>query len=71
MSVVLGQVAITVVAAIICFAVWGRIAGLSARSWAAAFPCIASAALALIGFASPAGVATRSAWRAPFTWVRA
>ena len=30
MSVVLGQVAITVVSAIICFAVWGRIAGVSA-----------------------------------------
>ena len=29
-SVVLGQVVITVVAAAICFAVWGRFAGLSA-----------------------------------------
>ena len=54
MSVVLGQVAITVVAAIICFAVWGRIAGFR-RSWAAVFPCLASAALVLIGFGSPAG----------------
>ena len=55
MSVVLGQVVITVVAAIICFAVWGRIAGISARSWAVAFPLLASAALALIAFGSPAG----------------
>jgi F0F1-type ATP synthase assembly protein I len=45
MSVVLGQVVVTVVAAIICFAVWGRVAGLSALA----------GALVFIGFGSPAG----------------
>src|SRR3954453_3984201 len=54
MSVVLGQVAITVVAAVICFAVWGRVAGLSAAA-GGAISFIASAALVFIGFASPAG----------------
>jgi len=53
MSVVLGQVAITAVSAIICFAVWGRVAGISAAA-GGAISFIASAALALIGFASPA-----------------
>ena len=54
MSVVLGQVAVTVVAAIICFAVWGGKAGLSAIA-GGGISTIASAVLALIGFASPAG----------------
>ena len=54
MSVVLGQVAITVVAAIICFAVWGRLAGVSALM-GGGISVLASAALVLIGFASPAG----------------
>ena len=54
MSVVLGQVSIMVVAAIICFAVWGRIAGLSALV-GGGISVLASAALVLIGFASPAG----------------
>ena len=54
MSVVLGQVAITVVAAIICFAVWGRIAGVSALV-GGGISVLASAAMVLIGFASPAG----------------
>jgi ATP synthase protein I len=54
MSVVLGQVAITVVAAIICFAVWGRIAGISALV-GGGISVLASAALVLIGFGSPAG----------------
>ncbi len=53
-SVVLGQVVVTVVAAALCFAVWGRIAGLSALV-GGGISAIASAALALIGFASPAG----------------
>jgi ATP synthase protein I len=53
-SVVLGQVAITVVAAAICFAVWGRIAGISALA-GGGISVIASAALVIIGFASPAG----------------
>ena len=53
-SVVLGQVVITVVAAAICFAVWGRIAGLSALV-GGGISAISSAALALIGFAAPAG----------------
>ena len=54
MSVVLGQVVVTVVAAIICFAVWGRVAGLSALA-GGGISAVASAALALIGFSSPAG----------------
>ena len=53
-SVVLGQVVVTVVAAGLCFAVWGRVAGLSALV-GGGISAIASAALALIGFASPAG----------------
>ena len=54
MSVVLGQVVVTVVAAIICFAVWGRIPGLSALV-GGGISAVASAALALIGFGSRAG----------------
>ena len=54
MSVVLGQVAITVVAAVICFAVWGRSPGLSALV-GGGISTLGSAALVLIGFASPAG----------------
>src|SRR6185369_11041176 len=63
MSVVLGQVVITVVAAIICFAVWGRVAGISAAA-GGAISFIASAALALIGFASPAGAQAERVARA-------
>jgi ATP synthase protein I len=54
MSVVLGQVVVTVVAAILCFAVWGRVAGLSALA-GGGISVVASAALALIGFAPRAG----------------
>src|SRR4051812_17125276 len=54
MSVVLGQVVVTVVAAIGCFAVWGRVAGLSALA-GGGISTLASAALALIGFSSPQG----------------
>ena len=54
MSVVLGQVVVTVVAALICFAVWGRVPGLSALV-GGGISAIASAALALIGFGSRAG----------------
>ena len=53
-SVVLGQVVVTVVAAGLCFAVWGRNAGLSALV-GGGISAVASAVLALIGFASPAG----------------
>jgi ATP synthase protein I len=56
MSVVLGQVVVTVVAAMICLAVWGRVVGLSALV-GGGISTVASAALALIGFASPAGAA--------------
>ena len=62
-SVVLGQVVVTVVAAAICFAVWGRIAGLSALV-GGGISAIASAALALIGFAAPAGAAAERVARA-------
>ena len=53
-SVVLGQVVVTVVAALLCFAVWGRIAGLSALV-GGGISASASAALALFGFGAPAG----------------
>jgi ATP synthase protein I len=53
MSVVLGQVAVTVVAAIICFAVWGSGPGLSALA-GGGISVVASAALAFIAFSSPA-----------------
>jgi ATP synthase protein I len=56
MSVVLGQVAVTVMAAIICFAVWGRVPGLSALA-GGGISVAASAVLALFGFGSPAGAA--------------
>lgn len=62
-SVVLGQVVVTVVAAAICFAVWGRTAGLSALV-GGGISALASAALALIGFAAPAGAAAERVARA-------
>ena len=55
-SVVLGQVVVTVLAAIICFAVWGRTPGLSALV-GGGISAIASAVLAIIGFSAPAGAA--------------
>jgi ATP synthase protein I len=55
-SVVLGQVVVTVVAAIICFAVWGRTPGLSALA-GGGISVLASAALAIVGFSGPAGAA--------------
>ena len=55
-SVVLGQVVVTAVAAIICVAVWGNVAGLSALV-GGGISVIASAALAIIGFSAPAGAA--------------
>ncbi len=55
-SVVLGQVVITVVAALVCFAVWGRVAGVSALA-GGGISAAASAVLALIGFSSRAGAA--------------
>ncbi len=58
-SVVLGQVVVMVVAAIICFAVWGRTAGLSALA-GGGISVLASAALAIIGFSAPAGAAPES-----------
>ena len=63
MSVVLGQVAITVVAAVLCFAVWGRVAGISAFA-GGGISAIASLALALIGFAPRAGSAPEQVARA-------
>jgi ATP synthase protein I len=60
---VLGQVVITVVAAAICFAVWGRSTGLSALV-GGGISAISSAALALIGFAAPAGAAAERVARA-------
>jgi ATP synthase protein I len=53
-SVVLGQVVVTVVAAAICFAVWGRVAGLSALA-GGGISAASSAVLALFAFGSPAG----------------
>ena len=54
MSVVLGQVVVTVVVAILCFAVWGRVVGISALV-GGGISAIASLVLALIGFAPRAG----------------
>jgi ATP synthase protein I len=51
---VLGQVVITVLAALICFAVWGRVAGVSALA-GGGISAAASAVLAVIGFSSRAG----------------
>lgn len=53
-SVVLGQVVITGVAALLCFAVWGRTAGLSALV-GGGISVLASTALAIFGFGAPAG----------------
>jgi ATP synthase protein I len=55
-SVVLGQVVITVVAAALCFAVFGRVASVSALV-GGGISALASLALVLIGFASKAGSA--------------
>jgi ATP synthase protein I len=54
MSVVLGQVVVTVVAAIVCFAVWGRTPGISALV-GGGISALSSAALVLIGFSPRAG----------------
>jgi len=53
-SVVLGQVVVTLVAAAICFAVWGRVAGLSALA-GGGISAAASGVLAFFAFGSPAG----------------
>jgi ATP synthase protein I len=53
-SVVLGQVVITVLAAAICFAVWGSNAGLSALV-GGGISALSSAVLAFFAFRSPAG----------------
>jgi ATP synthase protein I len=63
MSVVLGQVVVTVVAALICFAVWGRVPGLSALV-GGGISAASSLALALIAFGSPAGAAAQRVARA-------
>ena len=62
-SVVLGQVSVTVVAAAICFAVWGRIAGLSALV-GGGISAASSAVLAIIGFSASAGAAAERVARA-------
>ena len=62
-SVVLGQVVVTLVAAAICFAVWGRVAGLSALA-GGGISAIASAVLAFFAFRSPAGAAPERVARA-------
>jgi ATP synthase protein I len=51
---VLGQVVVTLVAAAICFAVWGRVTGLSALA-GGGISAAASAVLAFFAFRSPAG----------------
>ena len=55
-SVVLGQIVVTVVAAALCFAVWGRIAGLSALV-GGGISVLASGVLAFFGFSAPAAAA--------------
>jgi F0F1-type ATP synthase assembly protein I len=59
---VLGQVVITVVAALICFAVWGSLPGWSALA-GGGISVAASAALALIGFSGPTGAAAETVAR--------
>jgi ATP synthase protein I len=54
MSVVLGQVAVTVVVAILCFAVWGLVPGISALV-GGGISTLSSLALAILAFGSPAG----------------
>jgi ATP synthase protein I len=61
-SVVLGQVVVTVLAAIICFAVWGRTPGMSALV-GGGISVVASAVLAIIGFSAPAGAAAETVAR--------
>jgi len=56
MSVVLGQVVVTVVAALICFAAWSALAGISAAV-GGGISVLASAVLAIIGFSAPANAA--------------
>ena len=53
-SVVLGQVVVTLVAAAICLAVWGRVASFSALA-GGGISAAASGVLALFAFGSPAG----------------
>jgi ATP synthase protein I len=60
---VLGQVVVTVVAAAICFAVWGRISGLSALA-GGGISVAASAVLGYFAFRSPAGAAAERVARA-------
>ena len=62
-SVVLGQVVVTLVAAAICFAVWGRVAGLSALA-GGGISVVASAVLAFFAFRSPAGAGVERVARA-------
>ena len=62
-SVVLGQVVVTVVAAAICFAVWGRMAGISALV-GGGISAASSAVLAIIGFSAPVGAAAERVARA-------
>ena len=61
-SVVLGQVVVTIVAAVICFAVWGRVAGGSALV-GGGISVVASAALAFFGFSAPAGAPAETLMR--------
>jgi len=61
-SVVLGQVVITIVAAVICLAVWGRVAGGSALV-GGGISVVASAALAFFGFSAPAGASADTLMR--------
>ena len=63
MSVVLGQIVVTIMAAAICFAVWGRSTGLSALV-DDGISTIASAVLAFFAFRAPAGAAAESVARA-------
>ena len=61
-SVVLGQVVVTSVAAAICFAVWGRVAGWSALI-GGGISVAASAALAFFGFSASAGAPAETLMR--------
>ncbi|HEU4590885.1 MAG TPA: ATP synthase subunit I [Steroidobacteraceae bacterium] len=62
MSVVLGQVVVTVVAAIVCFAVWGRTSGLSALA-GGGISTIASLVMAALSFRRSALASAQGALR--------
>ena len=64
-SVVLGQVAVTVVAALICFALWGSVAGWSALA-GGGISALASLVMAVLSFRKSSQASPQSALRGLF-----